>query len=136
LNGTIQAVARVYQLYPCFGLLIEDKANGPEVIKAIKKHCSSVIAVSPKTSKEERAQAANIHYAAHSVFHLEADWTPAKETHLQHFPKGAIRDDVDATSQAILYLAEQQIPDFAAAVAEGLKNREKTPWNQHFSIAS
>jgi len=107
------------QMWPCTAVLVEDKANGPEVIKALRKRLSNVVALDPKTSKPARAQAANTHYAAHSVHHLQdAPWLGRKEQNLKHFPKAKNDDDVDATTQAVLWLSENDVSDFASLMAK------------------
>jgi predicted phage terminase large subunit-like protein len=128
--------------YPaCCAVLVEDKANGPEVIKAMRRKIPNVLAVDPKTSKTARAHAANVTYQARAVFHSNADpgRMAAKEKNLKHFPKARRDDDVDTTTMAVLYLAEAGMSDFVAAVnaftAES-KSWATTPGplSRHFTI--
>jgi predicted phage terminase large subunit-like protein len=139
-TGTLTAVEAVIARYPeVNAILIEEKANGAAIIELLRKRFSNVVALIPKTSKLARAHAANVYYQAGSVHHLEgADWLGRKETSLKHFPKGRRNDDVDTTTQAVLWLAEQSMADFSAAMREFRREQASgqvaSDWSRHFLL--
>lgn len=135
-SGTLKAVELVLARFPeANAILIEEKANGAALIELMRKKFPNVIALVPKTSKLARAHAANVYYQARSVFHLEgAAWLGRKETSLKHFPKGRRNDDVDTTSQALLWLAEQSMADFSAAMKAFQKETAGGAWTNHFTL--
>jgi predicted phage terminase large subunit-like protein len=139
-SATIEAIRAVLAMYPTVNaILVEDKANGSAVIEILQKEFPQVVPMNPKTSKIARAHAANVYYQARSVFHLaDAEWLGRKETNLKHFPKGRRADDVDCTSQALVWLAAQSMADFSAAM-QGVQQEQKDgTWDsqlaRHFSI--
>jgi predicted phage terminase large subunit-like protein len=138
LTGTIFAVKQVLARHPyASAVLVEDKANGPEVIKAIRREIHNVIAIDPKTSKVARAHAAAQSYKAKAVFHNEKSvGKKPLEAELKSFPRARHDDRVDATTMAVLYLAENSMADFLAAVKSFSKSTERAPsvFGQHFTI--
>jgi hypothetical protein len=75
-----------------------------------------VVGIVPHKEKQVRASFAATYYNARRVYHLNgAPWLARKEAHLAHCPRG-VWDDVDTTSQAILWLAAQGAGDFTAAM--------------------
>lgn len=138
--ATIDAIAAVLAMYPeTNAILVEDKANGSAVIEILQKKFPQVIPMSPKTSKLARAHAANVYYQARSVYHLaDAEWLGRKETNLKHFPKGRRVDDVDCTSQALVWIAAQSMADFSAAMRAAKQQEKDGTWSsqlaQHFLV--
>lgn len=138
-SATLDAIEAVLRMYPeSNAILVEDKANGSAVIELMQKRFPNVIPMNPKTSKIARAHAANVYYQARSVFHLkDADWLGRKETNLKHFPKGRRNDDVDTTSQALLWLGAQSMADFSAAMKQVDQEQKDGTWDsqlaRHFS---
>jgi predicted phage terminase large subunit-like protein len=116
LEGTINAVLNVLERWPATFVVIEDKANGPEVIKALERKGLIVEAYTPTEKKEGRAQVAATFYAARAVYHIDAPWRERKEANLKLFPRGRHDDDVDSTSQAIIKLQAFGMADFLAAM--------------------
>lgn len=98
-------------------ILIEDKANGPAVIKALKKEVSGIVEVNPEGGKDVRANAITPLYEAGNVFHPPKDqerdgirlysWVDDHETELLKFPKGKYDDSVDSESQALNWLRDK-----------------------------
>jgi len=116
-------------------VLVEGKANGPEVIKALRKVLPNVLEINPKSSKYERAQATNIYYQAGSVFHLEgASWLDRKELNLEQFPKGRNDDDVDSTTQGLLWLDESSSVDFSSAMSRFKQELQAGAFSRHYSV--
>lgn len=137
LEGTIQAALVTHNVWKTMAVLVEEKANGAEVIKALRKRLPNVIALNPLTSKPARAQAANTFYHAHSVFHLaDAPWLGRKEQNLKHFPKAKNDDDVDATTQGMLWLNQNDVSDFTTLMTQVQKDLDKggSTFSKHFSI--
>lgn len=138
-SSTIEALLSVLFRYPNVNaILIEEKANGAAVIETLRKKISKIIALNPKTSKWARAHAANVYYQARSVYHLAgAQWQGRKESNLKNYPRARRNDDVDATSQALLWLADQSMTDFTRAMSDFTKEGTST-WptalSQHYSV--
>jgi len=89
-------------------ILIEDKANGPAVIDALKHEVSGIVPVEPDGSKEARAHAVTALFEAGNVLLPDrslASWVDEYRLELTRFPSGAHDDQVDATTQALRYLS-------------------------------
>ena len=89
-------------------ILIEDKANGPAVIDALKHEVSGIVPVEPDGSKEARAHAVTALFEAGNVLLPDrslAPWVDEYKLELTRFPSGAHDDQVDATTQALRYLS-------------------------------
>ena len=91
-------------------VLIEDKANGPAVIDALKATVSGLIAVEPTGSKYARASAAtgdveagNVYLPDPDVYPQHRAWVDGLIEEWAIFPNGANDDRVDASGQAINY---------------------------------
>ncbi|MCL1939549.1 MAG: phage terminase large subunit [Desulfovibrionaceae bacterium] len=93
-----------------FGMatLIEDKANGPAVMDALREEIPGLIPVEPDGSKVARAYAVTPLFAAGNVFIPEDEiahpWVPDYIAEMISFPAGPHDDQVDCTSQALRYL--------------------------------
>lgn len=135
LNNTVLLGAQIALKWRPNAILVEGKANGPEVVKAFREKLANVIEVLPKTSKYARHQATNVFYAAMSVFHAKSAWKDRKENNLSQFPRAAHDDDTDAGAQALLHLAEEQWTDFESAMKEFKKEQARGAWGKHFSVS-
>lgn len=106
-------------------IYIENAANGAAIISTLKQHLSSVIAVTPRDSKQNRARAASAQVQAGNVYlpgfpnAAGSGPDPARtplyvqefiEEHTR-FP-GRYDDQVDACSQALLQIMEYRAPQF------------------------
>jgi predicted phage terminase large subunit-like protein len=110
-------------------ILIEDKANGPAIISELRKELSGVVAVNPEGDKFSRLQgisplfeAGSIELPDPQVFNVP--WMDDYIHNLCAFPKAAHDDDVDATSQALIYIRHKMgagIMDFYRTQASQLK---------------
>lgn len=86
-------------------VLIEDKANGPAVMDALRDDVPGLVPVEPDGSKTARAYAVTALFSAGNVFLPErAPWIADYREELIAFPAGAHDDQVDATTQALRYL--------------------------------
>lgn len=105
---SMQAVALLTAAEPRARLkLVEAKANGPAIVRLLKKRISGLIEQPVEGSKEQRAistvpfaQSGNI-YLPHPAI---APWIIEVVEQLKAFPLGTDDDDVDAFTQAINYL--------------------------------
>ena len=107
---TKAAIKSCHALFPKGdAILIEDKANGPAVIDELRKEIPGIVPVSPHGGKLSRAQAmaplweaGSVHLPDPQVFKL-----PWMETYIHNictFPRAAHDDDMDSTSQALIYM--------------------------------
>lgn len=92
--------------------LVEDKANGTAIIETLEKKIPGIVAVDPRGGKFARASAASAFFEAGNVF-LPDPKLPGYEwvdslyiPELLGFPRYKNDDQVDATTQALLYLQE------------------------------
>ena len=105
-------------------ILIEDKANGPAVIDALRHEVSGIIPVEPDGSKEARAHAVTALFEAGNVLLPDrslAPWVDEYRLELTRFPSGAHDDQVDATTQALRYLSAGHRLNIAPALQRQLQ---------------
>lgn len=109
-----RAVVAMSKRYPlAFTKIIEDKANGPAIVDALKSKISGLILVDPRGGKEARAHACSGLFEAGNVFlphDLIASWVPAYRTQVATFPRGVNDDMVDQTTQALIRLQQTHVP--------------------------
>jgi predicted phage terminase large subunit-like protein len=103
--ATIKAIRALTKKWPMAMLkLVEDKANGPAVISALRNEIPGLVAVEPNGDKVSRAYAVTPMYEAGNIWlpHPQiAPWIEVwKLEHIQ-FPLGANDDDVDSGTQAL-----------------------------------
>lgn len=109
---TCQAIRNMCDRWPSSRgkVLVEDKANGPAVIKVLKEEIPGIEEVNPEGGKTARANAVTGDFHAGHVYHPDPTFHPWVIDHrneLVGFPFGANDDRVDACSQAIIYLVRQ-----------------------------
>ena len=99
-TGTIAKIQRISAAYPqAVAKLIEDKANGPAVISALRDKISGIIPITPHDSKEGRAQAVTPLFEAGNVYVPMGAAGDDYVEELVAFPNGAHDDQVDQTTQ-------------------------------------
>src|SRR5262249_35166553 len=84
-----------------------DKANGSAVIDDLKSAVGGLVPVKPEGGKEARAAVVQPYAEAGNIYLPDPSIAPWVEDYIaefQNFPKGAHDDQVDATSQAIVWL--------------------------------
>lgn len=84
--------------------LVEDKANGPAVIDALKSTVSGLIPIEPDGSKLARAHAITAEWEAGNIWLPHPDicpWVKVFVDELTAFPASANDDQVDGMTQAI-----------------------------------
>lgn len=107
--GFVDSVAAVKDMLARWpqtsAVLIEDKANGPAIIDALRTSVPMIVPVSPSGSKVERLAAVSaIIEAGHVFVPADAPWTEQLLTELTLFPSSENDDQVDALTQALAYL--------------------------------
>lgn len=102
------AVHSMAAQYPqAMAVLIEDKANGPAVMDALKGEVPGLVPILPDGSKIARAHAVTALWSGKNVFIPEDDHAPWVRDFVEElisFPAGGHDDQVDAMTQALRYL--------------------------------
>lgn len=103
-NGKI--VGGLLAKYPhCRRVLIEDKANGPAIIDTLRQFIAGIIPVNPEGGKESRASAIQPSVeSGHVLLPEGAVWLEDFISEFASFPVGAKDDQVDALSQAMIFM--------------------------------
>jgi predicted phage terminase large subunit-like protein len=107
---TMAAIKSCHGKFPrAHAILIEDKANGPAIISELQKEIAGIVAVNPEGGKIARAQATAPLWEAGSIELPDpqifgATWMEDYLHNICAFPKAAHDDDMDATSQALIYM--------------------------------
>lgn len=116
-TGTINSLMRMVEKWPmATRVLIEDKANGPAIVDTLREKVSGVIPVSPEGGKDARANAiSGAVMTGHVLLPENAEWLEDFIQEFASFPAGANDDQVDALSQALIYMLTS--PDVARAIA-------------------
>lgn len=123
-DGQIALIRRMRTAWPTAdAILIEKKANGAAAIKTVRKVFPAVIPINPHTSKEVRLVAVQPLFAGGNVYvpsKTRAAWVEGYVEELVTFPRAKNDDQVDGTTQALLWyqgraLPESDAPDFDPA---------------------
>lgn len=105
---TLEAFRSFCAKYPwVLAKLVEDKANGSGIMSMLKKEVYGLIEINPKDSKDSRASAITPLFKAGNIklpARERCPWIEDYKDELIAFPDGKYDDQVDATSQALLYL--------------------------------
>lgn len=108
-NGSSNAIiGGVLHEYPEISkVLIEDKANGPAIINTLRQKLTSIIGLNPEGGKESRASAMQPRIeSGHIMLPDGAPWLEDYIAEFASFPVGAHDDQVDALSQYIIYITD------------------------------
>lgn len=107
-TDSVKEILQLLREFPrCSRVLIEDKANGPAIIDTLSTRISGVIAVNPEGGKEARAAAmTGAVESGHWVLPEGASWLEDFIHEFSVFPSSAKNDQVDAASQASIYLTQ------------------------------
>lgn len=108
---TCEAIRRMRAKHPlALRILIEDKANGPAIVETLQAMISGVIEVNPEGGKEARAAACSPSVESGNVYLPEgAEWLTGEIDflgELAKFPQGDKDDQVDAFSQALIFMTQ------------------------------
>ncbi len=107
---TMAAIKSCHAKFPqAHAVLIEDKANGPAIISELQKEIAGVVSVNPEGGKIARAQATAPLWESGSIELPDpqvfgCSWIEDYLHNICTFPKAAHDDDMDATSQALIYM--------------------------------
>jgi predicted phage terminase large subunit-like protein len=107
---TKAAIKACHAKFPkAHAILIEDKANGPAIISELRQEIAGIVAVTPEGGKLTRAHAMSPLWESGSVElpdpqMFDVPWLEDYLRNICTFPKAAHDDDVDATSQALIYM--------------------------------
>jgi predicted phage terminase large subunit-like protein len=107
---TMSAIKACHAKFPqAHAVLIEDKANGPAIVSELQKEIAGVVAVNPEGGKIARAQATAPLWESGSIELPDpqvfgCSWIEDYLHNICAFPKAAHDDDMDATSQALIYM--------------------------------
>lgn len=91
--------------------LVEDKANGSAIIADLKRFIPGIIPITPKESKESRANAVTPFFEAGNVYlppPAQFNWVNDFEAELLSFPSGTHDDMVDSCTMALGDLAKSK----------------------------
>jgi predicted phage terminase large subunit-like protein len=126
------AVIRMSYRYPKARVkLIEDKANGPAIISALQNKVPGLLPVEPQGSKEARAYAVSPLVEAGNVYlpdpnepgmEEELLWVKDFITTCERFPKVEFDDEIDAFTQGLFYLSENNYASQDKGAMELLAN--------------
>lgn len=129
----IETESRVIEMKKRWGseyVLVEDKANGPVIIRRLKRRIPGVHAINPGASKTARLIACSGEWAALDWFlPRKAPWVRAFMDQLLMFPNARHDDYVDAMTQAAAWLAQETFGflEFWKKGATETKNVESKP---------
>ncbi len=98
-------------------VLVEDKANGPAIIDTLRQSIAGIIPIAPEGGKESRASAIQPAVeSGHVLLPEGAPWLGDFVSEFAMFPAGQKDDQVDALSQALIYMtASRDVARLAGA---------------------
>lgn len=108
--------------------LVEDKANGTAVIDDLKSTVGGLVAIEPEGGKEARASVVEPYQEAGNIWLPDPSIAPWVEDYIEEFrvfPNGAYDDQVDATSQAIVWMLKRFNVKSGAVVASFIKTAQR-----------
>jgi predicted phage terminase large subunit-like protein len=110
---TLEAVRSMTKKWPeASEKLVEDKANGPAVISALRHEISGIIEVEPQGGKEARAQSILPEIESGNCYLPHPAIAPWVNKYIEEWaaaPKGDYWDQIDATSQALLRMKQKRL---------------------------
>lgn len=114
--GQIRAILRMTAKWPrATAKVVEDKANGPAVIAALRSRVPGIVAFNPHGNKVQRANsAAPVVESGNLLLPRKAPWLREFEDELFSFPGSEHDDLVDALDQGILYITQNARRGIAA----------------------
>lgn len=139
-NESVQAMLDMTARWPqAYAKFVEDKANGPAIMNALRKRVGGLIPVEPEGSKYARAVAITPFVESRNVWlpdpialrdkGIECAWVTDLTDEARDFPGGAHDDTVDALTQAVHRLLLVQIIDDTVIDDEDLyDDDEALPW--------
>ena len=114
---TLEIIRYFYGRYRPDAVLIEDKANGPAIIDALRKEVDGVIPVNPEGGKVARAMAVQPLFEGGNVLIPKfALWREDFLNEVNSFPRGLHDDMVDETTQALNFLRNREGATWAGQI--------------------
>lgn len=116
LTDTLDAIREQARLWPGMrAVVVEVKANGPKVIKTLTHEIPNLAGFDPQnSSKEQRANAVTPTFEAGQVYIPRDDLKPfvrdSFKPEILSFPNAAHDDQVDAMTQALIWINENGDP--------------------------
>jgi len=112
--GSIDAILKMSQKWPkVYQKLIEDKANGPAAIEMLRKRIAGIKEIEPHGDKVTRCAAVSPVVESGNVYLPHPSlmtWVDGFITEAAKFPNGSYKDQVDMLTQALLILAQTNLP--------------------------
>lgn len=127
------AMLAMHKKWPqAYAILVEDKANGPAIITSLRKRIPGIIAVEPQGSKYARAEAISPYVFGQNVVLPSSpdgdapnrlptpllDGTASLLEEAIDFPNSAHDDTIDAMSQAVKALLQDNMEEIPEDVVE------------------
>jgi predicted phage terminase large subunit-like protein len=112
-SATLEAVRNLTKRWPdALQKLVEDKANGPAVISALRHEIGGIVEVEPQGGKEARAQAVLPAIESGNVYLPHPAIAPWVNDYIEEWaaaPHGDYWDQIDSTSQALIRLQQRKV---------------------------
>lgn len=109
-SATLSAFRTFNAKHPeCSKRLVEDKANGPAIISALRKEIAGIVPVETDGSKYARFESISPQFESGNIYLPDpsiAPWVNDYIEELVSFPNAQNDDQVDATSQAVRELSK------------------------------
>ena len=132
--GSVDAVRKMTAQWPrVVQKLIEDKANGPAVVQTLQAVVGGIIPVNPQGGKEARASATAGYVEAGNVYLPHpyiCNWVEAWIEEASAFPAGRHDDQVDAFTQAMMWLPAMTVDRDAVRQITVDRAPQLSPWRQ------
>lgn len=108
--ATVAEIRKQYYIHQyVWAVLVEDAANGQAVVQLLQTSLSNVVAVPPQGGKASRMHAAAVGWQAGDWYvERNAAWADGFIEQLLMFPNARHDDQVDAMSQAAVWLSENR----------------------------
>jgi predicted phage terminase large subunit-like protein len=108
----LHRAAEIARRFSAHRILVEDASSGSALAQALRALVTSpVIAIKPKLDKPARVQRASAVFEAGRVFlPVDAPWLPEYRRELLAFPGSRHDDQVDSTSQFLIWAEERPPP--------------------------
>lgn len=120
LLETCTAIKRMTIKWPKTHIkLVENKANGPAVFETLRTRIRGITLIEPEGGKIARVHAMEPLWNAGEVYipPESVDWVPGYVAELTGFPAKLHDDQVDSTSQALIYFQSKSILTLKKAMA-------------------
>ncbi len=106
-SATVEAIKTLKMKWPKIGqVIVEQKANGDAIIDTLKRAMPGVLGINPEGGKFARANAVEpMLRAMNCRFPLHTKWLGGYIEEFACFPVGSNDDQVDATTQALLFMS-------------------------------